>query len=49
LRRKIHYSSFTFLSFCAIDLKTYLCKNFGFQHFGNNRELGEMPKLSPQL
>ncbi len=49
LRSKIDNSPFTFLPFCAIDLKSYLCKNFGFQRIGNNRELGETPKLSPQL
>lgn len=36
-------------AFWSIHLKSYLCKNFGFQHIGMKRELGEMPRLSPQL
>ncbi len=35
--------------FWSIHLKSYLCKNFGFQHIGMKRELGETPRLSPQL
>ncbi len=38
-----------YYSICQIHLKTYLCKNFGFQEIGTKRELGENPKLSPQL
>lgn len=35
--------------FWLIDIKSYLCKNFGFQHIGMKRESGESPGLSPQL
>lgn len=36
-------------TFCPIHLKSYLCKNFGFQSIGMKRESGVTPGLSPQL